>query len=101
MPGKTTSPPTETDAQKKAREAKEKALATMTFAEANSDEVNRLLARGVEMDEEKEKLFRRISANRDILRNYANLGDMSREQAESYLDLYPIREVNRTAKAGS
>lgn len=87
--------PAETDAAKRKREAKEKALAEMTLATEENAEVNRLLARGIELDKEKDALFERIASVRDLLRNYAKLGDMNSEQADSYLDLYPPREVKR------
>lgn len=90
--------PAETDADKKAREAREKALAKLTFAESDDAEVGRLLEDAKKLDDEKESLFARITANRELVRNYLKIGRASADQADAALTFYPPREVTRKAK---
>lgn len=53
-------------------------------------EVNRLLEFAASLRGEKLALFKRIDANRQILRNYKELGLLSDEQATAVDEFYPV-----------
>lgn len=53
-------------------------------------EVNRLLTFAQGLAGEKEALFKRIDANRQILRNYKSIGLLSDEQSVAVDEFYPV-----------
>jgi hypothetical protein len=60
----------------------------------HNPEVNNLLQTAKDLGEEKEAVYMRINANREILRNYKVLGSLSAEQSKAIDEFYPV--PNRT-----
>jgi hypothetical protein len=54
--------------------------------------VHNLLEQARTLADEKEALYERIGANRDVLRNIAKTGLLSTEQGEAIADFYPERK---------
>lgn len=62
-------------------------------------EVNRLLTFAQGLAVEKEALFKRIDANRQILRNYKSIGLLSDEQGTAVDEFYPVPKRTKKGDA--
>jgi hypothetical protein len=60
-------------------------------------EVNNLLLIAQALRDEKDDLFVRIGANREILRNYAKLGYLSSEQVDAIGEFYPAHRGGKAS----
>ena len=59
--------------------------------------VHSLLTQAKELDDEKEALYKRIGANRDILRNIKLTGLLSADQAKAVDEFYPLKQKKAAA----
>lgn len=92
-------PPAKTSTTTDAPPAEKDPLEGLSDDNANPA-VHDLLVNAQALTDERDAIYKKIQANRDILRNYKQLGMLSEKQSKSIDLFYPPRESRKgTAKA--